>query len=220
MRLDAWAIPGILVAGILGVGGLMMAHGASAPPEATPLRYDRYWVESVVSGNSTVEHEPAWGGAIASFERVGSGMEGVEAVRPAEITAETSAFVLPLQGWSSITDRFGVPRGEGRVHGGIDLGLWGHERSPVYAACTGTVIVAEYSSTYGYYAVVDCGGGWTTLSAHFSELRVSAGQPVSGGQTVLGISGSTGYSTGEHLHFEVRWQGIPVNPEEVLDFGG
>lgn len=217
MRLEAWLLPAVFIAGILGIGGLMLASGAT-PPTGAHTTYDRYWVQSAVPVRE--DGEPGWGGAIASWQAVEGGGGAVGAVRPASITTATSAFSLPLQAWTAVTDPFGVPRGEGRVHGGIDLGLLGYERSPVYAACSGPVIAAEYSDTYGYYAVVDCGGDWTTLAAHFSRLLVAAGDRVEGGASVLGISGSTGYSTGEHLHLEVRWRGIPIDPEEVLDFGG
>ncbi|MCK9518753.1 MAG: M23 family metallopeptidase [Dehalococcoidia bacterium] len=128
-----------------------------------------------------------------------------------------SRFTMPLQDWTAVTDRFGAPRGPGFVHGGIDLALDHFPSSPVFSACVGTVTTAEYSSTYGYYVMVDCGDGYTTLYGHFREIRVKVSQAVTP-DYVLGISGSTGFSTGEHLHFEIRWRGIHVNPEDYLDF--
>lgn len=128
-------------------------------------------------------------------------------------------FVLPMDGWWGVTDVFGLPRGEGKVHTGIDLGLAGHEGSPVYSSCDGVVTVAEYNSGYGNYVIVDCGDGWSTVSAHFSEILVRVGAQVVQRESVLGLSGSTGNSTGEHLHFEIRWQGVPVDPAEFLEFG-
>ena len=66
--------------------------------------------------------------------------------------------------------------------------------------------------------IVDCGDGWETLYSHFSEIIVSREQIVTKGETVLGISGSTGFSTGEHLHFEIRYNGVALDPEEYLNF--
>lgn len=132
---------------------------------------------------------------------------------PASIVGD-GRFRMPLSGWT-VTDRYGAPRGPRTIHGGIDLALGGH--TPVHAACAGTVATAAYNSTYGYHVIVDCGDGWSTLYGHFSETRATVGAAV-GFETILGISGSTGYSTGEHLHFEVRWKGVPVNPEKYLDF--
>lgn len=136
-----------------------------------------------------------------------------------QVQAATSRFLMPLRQWSHVTDRYGATnRGPGRIHGGIDLALEGLSASPVYSACSGTVLEAAYSNAYGYHVIVDCGDGWTTLSGHFSEMRVKPGDRVDN-NVVIGISGSSGFSTGEHLHFEVRWQGTPVNPEDYLDFG-
>ena len=126
-------------------------------------------------------------------------------------------FAMPLAAWSVVTDRFGAPRGYGYTHGGIDLALGGLEASPIYASCAGTVSVSEYSSSYGYYAVVDCGEGWSTLYAHMRRTDVGVGASVDQ-QSVLGITGSSGFSTGEHLHFEIWYLGVRVNPEHYLDF--
>lgn len=128
-----------------------------------------------------------------------------------------SRFAMPLASWTAVTDRFGAPRGPGLMHGGIDLALDDRPRSNVYSACTGTVSAAGYSDTYGYNVTVDCGDGWSTLYAHMSELAVSSGTAVTP-ESVVGLSGSTGFSTGEHLHFEVIWRGARVNPEDYLDF--
>lgn len=127
-------------------------------------------------------------------------------------------FAMPLKAWTTFTDRYGAPRGKGWIHGGIDLSLETYPRSTVYAACRGEVATAVYSKTYGNHVIVDCGEGWSTLYGHLSSIAVEEGQAVTF-ETALGISGSTGFSTGEHLHFEIRWQGAPVNPEDYLDFG-
>ncbi|PFG72933.1 peptidase M23-like protein [Tepidiforma thermophila] len=144
---------------------------------------------------------------------------GSNALPGAEVAqAAVSRFQLPLRAWSRVTDRYGATnRGPGRIHGGIDLALEGLSRSPVYSACTGTVATTDYSSAYGYHVIVDCGDGWSTLYAHLSQVLVKPGEAVNN-DVVLGITGSSGFSTGEHLHFEIRWQDTPVNPEDYLDF--
>jgi len=133
------------------------------------------------------------------------------------IAASNGRFAMPLQSWFAVTDRYGAKRGKGLIHGGIDLALDTGPHWPVFAACSGSVVTAEYSSTYGNYVIVDCGGGWSTLYAHLTSTLVKVGAAVTF-ETILGASGSTGFSTGEHLHFEIRWQGTPVNPEDYLDF--
>ena len=95
-------------------------------------------------------------------------------------------------------------------HKGTDIGRVGYTSS-VYAAKAGTVIVSQYSSSYGNYVVISHGSGNTTLYAHMSSRKVSVGQYVNQGN-VIGITGSTGNSTGPHLHFEVTENGVRVNP--------
>lgn len=127
-------------------------------------------------------------------------------------------FVFPLAGWRGVSDHFGVSRGGGTYHTGIDLDLYGFHHSNIFSSCAGTVTKVEYLTySYGYHVIVDCGEGWTTLYAHMSQINVSPGQRVSQG-TTLGISGLTGFTTGEHLHFEIRFQGAYVNPADYLPF--
>ena len=95
-------------------------------------------------------------------------------------------------------------------HKGTDIGRVGYTSS-VYASKAGTVIVSQYSRSYGNYVVISHGSGNTTLYAHMSSRKVSVGQYVNQGD-VIGITGSTGNSTGPHLHFEVTENGVRVNP--------
>ena len=95
-------------------------------------------------------------------------------------------------------------------HKGTDIGGVGYT-SPIYAAKAGTVLVSTKSSGYGNYVVISHGAGNTTLYAHMSSRKVSAGDVVTQGQ-VIGITGSTGNSTGPHLHFEVKENNIIINP--------
>ncbi len=88
-----------------------------------------------------------------------------------------------------------------KLHAGVDIGA--SYGTAIWAAAGGTVITASYSSGYGNYVMINHGNGYTTLYGHMSSIAVSAGQTVSMG-TTIGYVGSTGNSTGPHLHFEVR----------------
>jgi murein DD-endopeptidase MepM/ murein hydrolase activator NlpD len=111
----------------------------------------------------------------------------------------------------TLTSTFG-PRW-GRMHEGIDIA--GASGTPIGAAAGGTVIVAGPSGGYGNLVVVDHGGGLSTAYAHMSSISVSVGQSVGRGATVGGM-GTTGNSTGVHLHFEVRAGGVAQNPFNYL----
>ncbi|PIX61918.1 hypothetical protein CO057_04255 [Candidatus Uhrbacteria bacterium CG_4_9_14_0_2_um_filter_41_50] len=98
-------------------------------------------------------------------------------------------------------------------HGGLDIAV--PTGTPIEAAAPGYVAWARTGASYGNYVMIIHANGYATLYAHLSSFNVSADQFVSRGQ-VIGYSGSTGLSTGPHLHFEVRVNGIPVNPQSYL----
>ncbi|WP_084607210.1 murein hydrolase activator EnvC family protein [Leptolyngbya iicbica] len=127
----------------------------------------------------------------------------------------TGVFVFPVNG--RMTSGFGYRRhpilGTSRLHAGVDFGA--PTGTTIYAADSGRVIFSGWRGGYGNTVIVDHGGGITTLYAHCSRLFVSAGQAVSQGQAIAAV-GSTGLSTGPHLHFEVRQNGSPVNPMAYL----
>lgn len=107
-----------------------------------------------------------------------------------------------------------VCKGTGvNYHGGIDLVPYGSTN--VIAAESGEIVLARYSSSYGNYIVIDHGKGFSTLYAHLSMIAVHVGQVVARGQ-YIGIAGSTGASTGLHLHFEVREFDVRKNPLAYL----
>ena len=87
--------------------------------------------------------------------------------------------------------------------------------TPIYAAAAGTVTTARYSSSAGNWVVINHGNGLQTYYMHASALYVSEGQSVSKGQNIAAV-GSTGQSTGPHLHFQVMQNGTPVNPRNYL----
>ncbi len=100
-----------------------------------------------------------------------------------------------------------------KQHTGIDIGA--SYGTDVLAGGDGTVLISGWNNAYGWMVVIDHGGGVTTLYGHNSKLLVSAGEQVSRGQVIAKV-GSTGYSTGPHIHFEVNVNGSPVNPWNYL----
>jgi murein DD-endopeptidase MepM/ murein hydrolase activator NlpD len=122
-------------------------------------------------------------------------------------TGEPSAagFIWPVQG--VLTSGFGWRWG--RMHEGIDLAV--PVGTPVVAAAAGTVIVAGWFGGYGNLVVVDHGNGFATAYGHNTSVTVGVGQLVAQGQ-LISYSGSTGHSTGPHVHFEVRVNGTAVDP--------
>jgi murein DD-endopeptidase MepM/ murein hydrolase activator NlpD len=141
---------------------------------------------------------------------------GRSAPRAAPPRAQSSGrMTWPATG--RLTSRYGYRThpiyGGRRLHAGIDIG--GGAGSPIYAADDGTVLMTYFSSSYGKLTVIDHGSrngrNVTTAYAHQSSFSVSPGQRVSRGQRI-GRLGSTGNSTGPHLHFEVRLDGDPVDP--------
>ena len=128
-------------------------------------------------------------------------------------------FGWPLPGFSNITSYYGWRFNNTDFHTGIDISGASVYGAPIVAANDGTVIKTNYAYTdgvgYGMYVIIDHGGGYSTLYAHTSGIAVSEGQKVSRGDTIAYV-GSTGWSTGAHLHFEVRINGDDVNPLPYL----
>ncbi len=109
--------------------------------------------------------------------------------------------------------------GDWRYHSGIDISMSGAYGKNIIATRAGTVILSSLESEsgtgYGNYIIIDHGDGYTSLYGHCSELLVSEGQTVSQGQIIAKV-GSTGWSTGPHLHFEVRYNGSTVDPLDYV----
>ena len=139
-------------------------------------------------------------------------LEELEAQKNAYVGGK---FIWPVDiQYSYLSSYFGMRDMDGdgvreQFHGGIDIPA--NYGSNVYAVNGGTVVTATYHSSYGYYVLIDHGGGIATLYAHNSKLCVTAGQTVKQGDIIAKI-GSTGDSTGCHCHFEVRVNGVRVDP--------
>lgn len=126
-------------------------------------------------------------------------------------------FLWPSASSTRITSQFGYRThpisGKKSLHRGIDIGA--AAGTDVLAAEDGVVLTAGYNRSYGNYVTINHGGGYVTLYAHNSKLCVAAGQKVTKGQ-VIAKCGSTGNSTGPHIHFEVQVNGSLVNPLNYL----
>ena len=154
----------------------------------------------------------------AEEERIARELE--EARRRAELEARLgqiteAGWVLPSPG--AITSLFG-PRlhpilGYVRMHNGVDFNCWTGD--PIRAATDGIVITAEYYGGYGYTIIIQHANSISTLYAHLSGFNSQVNDYVVAGEQI-GVCGTTGLSTGPHLHFEVRQSGVPVNPVPYL----
>ena len=120
--------------------------------------------------------------------------------------------VKPMSG--TITSRYGVSsRLRRSTHTGLDIAA--KTGTPIKVVADGTVTSAKYSGSYGNLVKVDHGNGVETWYAHNSKMYVKAGQKLTAGDTIAAV-GSTGNSTGPHLHLEIRVNGVHVNPQNYL----
>jgi murein DD-endopeptidase MepM/ murein hydrolase activator NlpD len=135
---------------------------------------------------------------------------------PPEPSASAATYIWPFQG--PITSYFGERRGKNIYHQGIDIEGIGQEGAPVLAAAAGQIVLAESHPAYGNYVIIRHPDGSETMYAHLCEIRVVYGQFVDQGEEVGGI-GHTGYVIGidgNHLHFELWIDGVPVDPLPYL----
>ena len=120
-------------------------------------------------------------------------------------------FVFPTPEYSIPTSHFGPRRR--CFHYGLDLAM--HTGEPIYAAFDGVVRFSKYNSSYGHLIVIRHDNGLETYYAHLSKRHVSPGTRVKAGEEI-GLCGNTGRSRGSHLHFEIRYNGNALNPENVI----
>jgi len=126
--------------------------------------------------------------------------------------SKNSLFVNPNNG--EVTSHFGLRHR--RYHYGTDVNL--ETGDSVLSTFDGRVRITKLSSSYGYVIVIRHLNGLETLYAHLSQINVSNDQLVKAGD-LIGLGGNTGRSRGSHLHFEIRYLGAPINPEDIIDFG-
>jgi murein DD-endopeptidase MepM/ murein hydrolase activator NlpD len=170
-------------------------------------------LERVRARRSTYEAE------LAAIDAVSSSIAGILAARQAgqlAVPAVPGMLRVPLRG-ARLTSPFGLRvhpiYGTVRLHAGMDLAA--PTGTPVKAAADAVVVRAAAHGGYGLAVVLDHGGALATLYGHLSRLDVQPGDVVRRGDRI-GLVGSTGASTGPHLHFEVRVRGTPVDPSPYL----
>ena len=139
-----------------------------------------------------------------------------EGTKTKPVTASMDKYIWPIKDRFMLTDTFGgrTVNGVYSEHYAIDLAT--NAGTPIYAADGGVVTKAEWSNSYGYHVIIKHDNGQETLYAHMrSEPLVSVGERVYQGQQI-GEVGMTGFATGDHLHFEVRVNGVKVDPLDYL----
>ena len=163
---------------------------------------------------------PIWEGIEAEIKRKEE--EARKAAEAAGKTYNTASignikFIWPCPASSRITSVFGSrsspTEGASTDHKGIDIGA--ATGSDIVASAAGEVIISTYSYSAGNYIMINHGGGVYTVYMHCSKLLASVGDQVSQGQVIAKV-GSTGYSTGPHLHFGIRVNGSYVNPTKYV----
>lgn len=166
------------------------------------------------------EQAAAAAAAAAAAKKNNSGSSssnGSSSSRPASsgnVVSGSGYFTHPCPGMTYQPSYFGEVRSfDSRPHKGNDYAA--PTGTPTYAAAAGTVITAGWSNSAGNWVVISHGNGLVTKYMHHSSICVSAGQRVAKGQQI-GYVGSTGYSTGAHLHFQVELNGTPVNPNNYM----
>ena len=149
------------------------------------------------------------------FQQLFASWEALDETGPTGSTSVSSISIpsrMPLEG-SRLTSDYGMRThpvlGGRRNHKGVDLAA--PTGTPVYATADGIIGRAEWFSSYGLYIEIDHGADLETRYAHMSRLAVAAGERVKKGD-LIGYVGSTGRSTGPHLHYEIRVDGVAVNP--------
>lgn len=182
----------------------------NAEAEAAQLKADQDNHNRLLQDNQTRERELE-----EEINQLAAGEAGVQGILQANASAAApdgavgaGGCIFPTRG--PVTSGYGTRNG--RLHAGIDIGA--PTGTPIWAAKAGTVIFAGTQSGYGNTVIIDHGGGATTLYAHQSRIAVHGGS-VSQGQ-VIGYVGSTGRSSGPHLHFETRYGNSPRDPRGCL----
>lgn len=208
------------VAGVT-VGDMRADHATAAPP-AAPQAAPRVAIAVPVGRVMLGADDEGRGGPryAVRADAAGSGMVRFSTLRPSvampgqgtAVTAQGVPLGLPLAS-ARLTSTFGARRnpvtGLPGNHGGIDLGA--PAGTPVATTGAGTVSFAGFAGSYGLLVVVNHGNGVQTRYAHLSRIGVARGQLVNRGD-IVGLVGSTGRSTGPHLHYEVRHGQQAINP--------
>jgi murein DD-endopeptidase MepM/ murein hydrolase activator NlpD len=181
------------------------------------LQNNREAFERVYEENEILEEELS-----AKIDETVKELERIAAERAAAHASgsvvSTGTYIWPSNNSRYITSLFGMRKhpilGYNKPHNGVDIGA--SYGTDILAADSGVVVTSEYDSSYGNYIMISHGNGRYTLYAHMSQRYASAGDEVSQGETI-GLVGSTGFSTGAHIHFEIYEEGKRVDPLKYFD---
>lgn len=154
--------------------------------------------------------------AALAAQQAAAAQSGSQSTPSAPNVVSDGNYMWPLPSGGYISCYYGDTDPNGAPHYAIDCAI--SNGTPIYAANDGYVVRAEWHYSYGNYILIDHGNECATLYAHCSGLNVSANQTVSKGD-IIGYVGSTGFSTGAHLHFEFRVKGLKTNPGNYMPIG-
>ena len=195
-----WFLSACKSVGVVSVAGVLCA---AAPVQAKSVGDDPYGDASEINGSALGPADIGFSNLFSSMQRLDGG------VKASNNNIPTGRPVLKL----SLTSNFGVRsdpfNGGARMHKGIDIP--GPVGTPIYATADGIVSRAGWASGYGNLVQITHGGGLETRYGHMSKLIAAPNSFVRRGQ-LIGLMGSTGRSTGSHLHYEVRVDGQAINP--------
>ncbi|EZP72841.1 Membrane protein [Sphingomonas paucimobilis] len=198
-RRARWFRSALKLAGAAGLAGVL---SAAAPAAAKSIEDDPYGDASEINTSPLGPSDVGFSNLFSSLQRLDGEAKQANYIpsgRPVEKLSLTSNFGVR-------SDPF---NGGARMHKGVDIP--GPVGTPIYATADGIVSRAGWASGYGNLVQISHGGGMETRYGHMSKLIVSANSYVRRGQ-LIGLMGSTGRSTGSHLHYEVRVDGQAVNP--------
>lgn len=204
----------------------LMAEIAAKEQEYNDAKY-REWLEYIATATTATTAPPETTKPSESTQPGTDPEDGTtppdgsqppeETTEPEEETTPTNppatvSWIVPCY-YVRLTSPFGEREsptaGASSYHQGVDLA--GPEGTPIYASRSGTVTIARFSNSAGYYVTINHGDGYSSVYMHMTNYVVSVGQSVSQGQ-LIGYMGSTGISTGSHLHFGISYNGTYVNP--------
>lgn len=205
-RLDSIATDSLLADGFTAIEKLAIER-----QRMRDARIEAELAESLNFPAIDVYGENSWGTHVNPFAGTGA-----KAEIPDAFDIDCSDFVMPLDGKICVTSNYGYRRRYRRMHKGIDLDL--NTGDTVRAAFDGKVRINDYEGGgFGHYIVIRHNNGLETVYAHLSRKLVSRDDVVKAGEPI-GLGGSTGRSTGSHLHFETRFMGLDINPALLFDF--
>ena len=193
----------------------LMAQIAKKEQEYNDAKHQE-WLAHIATATTATTAPPETTKPTDAGENPGPGEDEDKETEPEETTKPTEpapvSWIRPCS-YVLLTSPFGYrdapTSGASSYHQGVDLA--GPEGTPIYASRSGTVTIATYSKSAGYYVTINHGDGFSSIYMHMTNYVVSPGTKVAQGQ-LIGYMGSTGISTGPHLHFGIAYNGTYVNP--------